>query len=353
MEGRAQVIVPKYAEQGGKELRKMGNFSARGRTVIRSGVSVSLVVFFASSAVLAQTHVEKALLEVAAEGKAALVETMLTLGANVNARDGNGRTALMLAAREGHTETVAKLLSAGADTSAEDRDGNTASTLAEQHRHIEVSQLFQTDIDQWQLWWELNTRGMAGYQRGQFTEAEDLYLSALERAKSFGTDSIFFAGNLYSLATLYHAQGKYREAEPLYRRSLALKEKALGLEHPDVATSLNNLALLHISQSKYGEAEPLYQRSLAILEKTLGPEHPHMAISLNNLALLYRVQGRHGEAEPLYQRCLTILEKALGPEHPNVAQTLENYAALLRETGRTVDAAKMDERAQKIRAKVC
>ena len=76
-------------------------------------------------------------------------------------------------------------------------------------------------------------------------------------------------------------------------------------------------------------------------------------MGLANLGLLYNQQGRYSEAEPLYQRCLTILEKALGPEHPNVAQTLENYAALLRETGRTVDAAKMDERAQKIRAKVC
>ncbi len=43
------------------------------------------------------------------------------------------------------------------------------------------------------------------------------------------------------LLGLYNAQGKYAEAEPLYKRSLAILEKALGLEHPNVATSLNNL----------------------------------------------------------------------------------------------------------------
>lgn len=32
------------------------------------------------------------------------------------------------------------------------------------------------------------------------------------------------------------------EAEPLYRRALAIQEKALGPEHADVAVSLNNLA---------------------------------------------------------------------------------------------------------------
>ena len=38
------------------------------------------------------------------------------------------------------------------------------------------------------------------------------------------------------------AQGKYDEAEPLYKESLAIRKKVLGDEHPDVAESLNNLA---------------------------------------------------------------------------------------------------------------
>ncbi len=73
---------------------------------------------------------------------------------------------------------------------------------------------------------------------------------------------------------LYYDQGRYAEAEPLYRRSLAIREKALGPDHPDTAVSLNNLALLYGNQGRYAEAEPLYQRSLAIREKALGPDHP-------------------------------------------------------------------------------
>jgi tetratricopeptide (TPR) repeat protein len=38
----------------------------------------------------------------------------------------------------------------------------------------------------------------------------------------------------------------------------------LGPEHPDVAQSLNNLALLYGAQGKYSQAEPLYKRALAI-----------------------------------------------------------------------------------------
>ena len=39
-------------------------------------------------------------------------------------------------------------------------------------------------------------------------------------------------------------QGKYDEAEPLCKRALAIDEKALGAEHPDVAAGLNNLGML-------------------------------------------------------------------------------------------------------------
>lgn len=38
------------------------------------------------------------------------------------------------------------------------------------------------------------------------------------------------------------AQGNYAEAEPLYRRSLAISEKALGPDHPEITSALNNLA---------------------------------------------------------------------------------------------------------------
>jgi hypothetical protein len=39
-------------------------------------------------------------------------------------------------------------------------------------------------------------------------------------------------------------QGKYAEAKPLFERSLEIRKKALGEDHPDVAASLNNLAEL-------------------------------------------------------------------------------------------------------------
>jgi Tetratricopeptide repeat len=134
--------------------------------------------------------------------------------------------------------------------------------------------------------------------------------------------------SLNSLAELHVAKGRYAEAEPLFKRSLALFEKALGPDHLTLGAPLNNLAQSYHAQGRYPEAEPLYKRDLAITEKALGPDHPAVGTSLNNLARLYGAQGRYAEAEPLYQRSLALYEKALGPDHPWVASPLNNLAHL-------------------------
>jgi hypothetical protein len=45
---------------------------------------------------------------------------------------------------------------------------------------------------------------------------------------------------------------------------------------------------------------------LEIEEKALGPDHPEVATTLKNLAKLYRKTGRETEAEPLETRAVAI-----------------------------------------------
>jgi tetratricopeptide (TPR) repeat protein len=61
-------------------------------------------------------------------------------------------------------------------------------------------------------------------------------------------------------------------------------------------------------------------RALAIREKTLDPQHPDVAQTLHNLASLYRVQGQYDTAEPLFKRALAIWEKWI--RNPEVARNL-------------------------------
>jgi CHAT domain-containing protein/Tfp pilus assembly protein PilF len=172
------------------------------------------------------------------------------------------------------------------------------------------------------------------------------------KEKALGSDHPDVAKSLGSLAMLYADQGRYADAEPLYRRALAINEKRLGADHPDVATSLSGLAVLYTHQGRFADAEPLYRRALEINEKALGPDHPAVASSLNNLAFLYHNQGRYADAEPLCRRALAIREKALGPDHPDVASSLNSLGAVYQEQGRYADAEPLHNRALAIKEKV-
>jgi tetratricopeptide (TPR) repeat protein len=79
--------------------------------------------------------------------------------------------------------------------------------------------------------------------------------------------------------------------------------------------TLNNLAELYRVQGRHAEAEPLYRRALAIREKTLGPDHPDVATVLVNYAALLRETGRGAEAEKLEARAQAIRAKH-GEENP-------------------------------------
>ena len=198
----------------------------------------------------------------------------------------------------------------------------------------------------------LSTLGKLYRRQANYAEAEPFYKRALAiREKAFGPDHPNVAQILHNLANLYSDQHKYAEAELHYQRALVIMEKTVGPEDPEVARILNDLGFLYDDQGKYTEAELFYQRALAIREKSLGPEHPKVASSLNNLAIIYSKQGKYAKAEPLYQRALAIREKALGPDHAKVAQTLNNLAILYRRKGKYAKAEPLYQRALAIREK--
>jgi tetratricopeptide (TPR) repeat protein len=132
-----------------------------------------------------------------------------------------------------------------------------------------------------------------------YTEAERYYKKAI----TIESENPLY---LNAHATILQLMGRYSEAEPLLQRALAINEKTLGSNHPDVASNLNNLANLLCDQGKYNEAEPIFRRAIAIDEKVLGPNHPDVARDLNNLALMLVDQGNVHDAELLYRRALAI-----------------------------------------------
>ncbi len=70
-----------------------------------------------------------------------------------------------------------------------------------------------------------------------------------------------------------------------------MREKVLSKEHPETLTSINNLAVLYLCQGRYAEAEPLYKTALQMREKVLGKDHPDtITTQLNYFCLMVNLQ---------------------------------------------------------------
>jgi tetratricopeptide (TPR) repeat protein len=195
------------------------------------------------------------------------------------------------------------------------------------------------DADLVELAGLLTAAGSYLHRRGAYAEAEPLLKDALAIGeKTLGSEHPDVATWLGNLGHLYRTTGHYAEAEPLFREALAISKKMIGDKYPDIATSLSSLALIYCDLGRYAEAEPLLREALIIAEETLGYEHPIIGIRLKNLANLYRVTGRYSEAEPLYKKSLTIGEKTLGRQHPDIAIRLNHLANFYRDIGRYSEA---------------
>ena len=90
---------------------------------------------------------------------------------------------------------------------------------------------------------------------------------------------------------------KFEPAEELYKRSLAIREKALGPDNLEVAASLNNLGELYQTQRKFEKAEPLLKRAYGIRAKALGEKDPDRLATQKNLWALYVSTGKFNDAE--------------------------------------------------------
>ena len=113
------------------------------------------------------------------------------------------------------------------------------------------------------------------------------------------------------MAALYDSTGRYSDAEPLYVRSLQIRDQQLGADHPDTASSLNNLAMLYDSTGRYSEAEPLYLRALAILFDRLGETHPNTQTVWGNFIEFLRQVIQAGQTAQLSEHPMTqdVLEQ--------------------------------------------
>jgi len=107
-------------------------------------------------------------------------------------------------------------------------------------------------------------------------------------------NTLFFPQGLVMLQQLFHWLIYVVYSLIWGLQVLDIREKELGADHVDVAASLNNIAVLLKTSGQFEEAEEMYNRSIAIKEKALGPNHPQVPALFCHPALASCYRLLHG-----------------------------------------------------------
>ena len=144
-------------------------------------------------------------------------------------------------------------------------------------------------------------QGDAHFDAEEYDAAESLYRAALaQREASPGIPSEPVAVALNRLANVHYKRKEDFAAGELFAQALVIREAILPPDAPDLRLSVNNLANAYRNQGRFAEAEPLYRRSLAMLERQTGhTDHPPV---WRNLIRVLEGQGKQDEAAEFTER---------------------------------------------------
>jgi len=172
----------------------------------------------------------------------------------------------------------------------------------------------------------LNNQAIALSQQGKFQDAENLYRSALAVSPY---DDLVRARIANNLAGLYRRQDRYPEAEDTFRRALEWRQKSLPPNSVDIAYSFSNLADIYRIEGRDWEARNLMKSAARILTE-YHPDASGLPVILSNLAVVLCKFHEWDEAEELLRTALEGSEREHGAVSREVGIATNNLAQVLR-----------------------
>jgi tetratricopeptide (TPR) repeat protein len=190
--------------------------------------------------------------------------------------------------------------------------------------------------------WLFNSMAALYLAQGKFPEAETLWKMDLEYLRKGAVQRFWPVNNLI---TLYILWGKPDEAESYLKEALSLAKKfpkTQGMQY-----ALLNQGQLEEQFGDYKEAEAYNDEAFEKSVEICGPNHPYGAVILVKQAELYRKQSRYAEAEKTLGKALEILQSHYTSDHPDICETQVKLARVLYEDGKYQQARELVKTALK------
>ncbi|CAF1427501.1 unnamed protein product [Adineta steineri] len=175
-------------------------------------------------------------------------------------------------------------------------------------------------------WYRL---GLLVKKMGQSNKAQEIYEVLLHQA----TDESEKAPIYHQLGMIKKDQGEYREALTYYKKTLAIYQKILPSNHPELAKIHNNIGLVHDDMGDYPKALSSHKKALAIRQQSLPSNHLDLGSTYNNIGIVYKKMGDYPKALSYYEKDLAIQQQSLPPNHPNLGGSYNNIASVYNSMG--------------------
>ena len=181
-------------------------------------------------------------------------------------------------------------------------------------------------------------------EAGHPGEARDVLAVALaDAAVSFDDDHVVLR-QLYDLLSTAHLRlGELPEARALRERSLAMTERILGPDSPELDDERVDLSVLLASEGRFADGIPLLEQTLASLRARGDESSTTVAMLRANLGMSYAITGDLDRALASGERAVAIFTSALGDDHPALIGALVSVAMIHHERGdraRAIDAGR-------------
>ncbi|CAF4190301.1 unnamed protein product, partial [Rotaria sordida] len=187
--------------------------------------------------------------------------------------------------------------------------------------------------------------GLLLWKMGENDKAEQVFTMLLEQAPDDDNNKAYC---YHCLGLMKNAQGQYDVAIDFHEKSLAIYEKILSPNHPDLANSYNNIGQVYDNMGDYSKALEFYKKAHKIYEKALPPNHPDLATSYTCIGQVYNNMGDYSKALEFYEKAHQIYEKALPPNHPSLATFYSNIGQVYSNMGDYSKALEFYEKSHKI-----
>lgn len=187
----------------------------------------------------------------------------------------------------------------------------------------------------------LEARGSNHFQLRQFEKAAEAFAKVAEfreRDPEHPNDELTPLANL---AASYEGLGRYDEAEPIYRKVLAIEMALGGPDNLDTLATAHNLAFLLESMGRYEEAEPIYRDTLERCARVLGPSHEGTLSCMTGLASLLRNTDRNDEAKVILEEAWGLAVGAYGIDSPMSAYVGGSLGVVCGEVGEDARAVEV------------